>query len=240
TIALQGFERIDLTSGAVSGATTNPRFYQTTIYVTDIPGGTNKLLSSLTFSKPAANSTGIYAVSGATNGFQTNVVFSLAAVTNLPATSITTTGAVVNGQVLSTGNDAPQLTLFYGPSNGGNPPAAWSNSLSLGWQTGSLSQTISGLAYSSTYFFTFRAINAAGTSWATPSRSFVTQTPTLAVVTNLPATAISANSAALNGQVLATGGDPPSITIYYGPVNGGTTPSASSNSIPFGIKSGFL
>src|SRR5439155_15726304 len=62
--------------------------------------------------------------------------------------------------------------------------------------------------------------------------------PAPATITNLSATSISAFTAALNGQVLATGGDPPAITIYYGPVNGGTNPSAWAQSASLGIQSG--
>ena len=237
SIALQGFERIDLGSGAVTGSPNNPRFYQTSIALTNIPSG-NKRISSITFGKPgAARSTGIYALSGLTNALQTTLTFTPPTLTNLPSSSITTTSAVLNGQILSTGNDAPQVTLYYGPIDGVNP-SAWSNSISIGWQTGSFSQSISGLAFSSTYYFAARGVNVAGTSWATPSRSFTTLTPTLPIVTNLPASAILANSASLNGKVLSTGGDPPVVTIFYGPVNGGTNPSAWSNSIAAGIQGG--
>jgi hypothetical protein len=63
--ALAGMERINLTTGATSGATTNPRFYQTSYYLAALLGAANKPLVSLTFGKAsAANSTGIYAVSG--------------------------------------------------------------------------------------------------------------------------------------------------------------------------------
>ena len=124
SIALQGFERIDLTSGGVSGAPSNPRLYQTSIALTNIPGG-NKRISSITFGKPgSARSTGIYAVSGVSNSSQTTLIFSAATITNLPATSITTTSAVLNGQVLSTGNDAPLVTLYYGPVDGGTSPSS--------------------------------------------------------------------------------------------------------------------
>ena len=239
SIALQGFERIDVNSGGVSGGSSNPRLYQTSIVLTtNVPGG-NKRISSITLGKPgSARSTGIYAISGLTNSSQTSLVFTTATLTNIPATSITTTSAVLNGQVLSTGNDAPLVTLYYGPVDGGTNPSAWSNSISVGWQTGSFSQSVSGLAFSSTYFYAVLGANVAGTSWATPSRSFTTLAPTLAVVTNQPATAILANSASISGKVLSTGGDPPSITLFYGPVNGGTNPSAWSNSIPVGIQGG--
>src|SRR5436190_2119105 len=244
TIALQGFERIDVNSGGVSGATSNPRFYQTLIVLTNAPGANNKWLSSLSVGKgvsgsgAVARSTGVYAVSGATNASQTNLTFTLATITNQPATSITFTSAVLNAQVLATGNDAPVVTLFYGTSNGGTNPAAWANNISAGWRTGTIAQAVSGLAVNTIYFFAARAVNVAGTSWATPSLNFSTLTPGLPAVTNLPATALQANSASLNGQVLATGGDAPAITIYYGTANGGTNAAAWSNSLPIGIKSG--
>jgi len=63
--ALAGFERINLTTAATSGATTNPRFYQTTLDLAALLGAGNRPLASLTFTKVAsAGSTGIYAVSG--------------------------------------------------------------------------------------------------------------------------------------------------------------------------------
>src|SRR5205823_8569057 len=94
SIALQGVERIDVNTGAVSGATSNPRFYQTTIALTNVPGASNKWLSSPTLGKATggagqAKSTGVYAISGATNAAQTNLTFTLATMTNLAATSIT-------------------------------------------------------------------------------------------------------------------------------------------------------
>jgi hypothetical protein len=63
--ALQGVERINLNSGAVSGAPSNPRFYQTSIDLAGALGATNKSVVSIRFDQPSGGrSTGIYAVSG--------------------------------------------------------------------------------------------------------------------------------------------------------------------------------
>lgn len=232
-VALQGFERINLSSGAVSGTPGNPRFYQTTLNLYALLGSNNKPLVSLTFAKPAANSTGIYAVSGLLTSLVT-----LPVVTNSPASSILDTSATLNGQVVSTGDEPPNITIFYGPFNGGPTPGAWSNSIALSYQTGAFSASVTGLVPTTTYFFTARAVNSAGTIWATPSRSFITPTPFPATVTNLPATSVTASTATLNGQVLSTGNDIPTVTLYYGPSNGGTNAAAWAHAIPLGAQTG--
>lgn len=157
-------------------------------------------------------------------------------ITNLPAGAIGTSSATLNGLVLDPGGNSPAVTFFFGTSDGGTNVAGWSNSIPLGIQSGAFAQTVTGLLANTTYYFTAQATNVAGKSWAAPSQSFTTVT--LPVVTNLPATRIQGSFATLNGNVLFTGHQTPSVTIYYGPTDGGADPTAWSNNVALGPQGG--
>ena len=103
----------------------------------------------------------------------------LAAVTNLPATAVTTTSATLNGFVVSNGNQSPTVIIYYGPADGGTSASAWAFSTNVGIESGVFSATVSGLATNTTYYFSASASNQAGASWAAPSLSFSTRTPNL-------------------------------------------------------------
>jgi uncharacterized repeat protein (TIGR03806 family) len=234
--ALQGVDRINLTSGATSGGPADPRFYQTTFNLASLLGATNKPLASLTFGQATgAAATAVYAVSGNLSASNT---FTPAVVTNLPATGIQPTAATLAGQVLSNGGFAPTITFYYSPADGGTNAGNWTNSIAIGVQTAAFSQAITGLTPNTTYFYTANAVNFAGSSWASPSRSFTTTTVTPPLVTNAPATGVGSTTATLNGQVLSTGGAPTTVTLYYGPADGGATAAAWSNNVSLGTQSG--
>jgi hypothetical protein len=161
---------------------------------------------------------------------------SLPIISNLPATGIGVGEATLNGQILDTGGNTPAVSVYYGTSDGATNEAAWSNGVALGFQTGVFAQTISGLASNTTYYFTSKAVNIIGATWATPSRSFTTIT--LPIITNLPATGVQDTFATLNGQVLFNGNQTPSVRVFYGPSDGGTNAAAWSNSVALGPQNG--
>jgi len=238
-VALQGVERINLSTGATQGAPNDPRFYQTTLDLVALFGAANQPLVSLTFTKAArVNATGVYAVSGV-QGNQTSAAYTLATITNSPAAEIQPKSVTLGGTVVSAGGALTEVLIYYGPSDGGTSAAAWAQRVFLGNQTGAFAQTVGGLSPNTKYYFRPVAINPAGVAWADLSPAFTTATITPPIVTNLSASSVLANVAVLSGNILSTGGDPPAVTIYYGTSDGGTTPSAWGQSVVLpGVQNG--
>jgi hypothetical protein len=160
------------------------------------------------------------------------------AVDNIAASGITGSSAVVGANVTSTGGQAPDVTIYYGTVNGGTVAGSWAASVSIPSLTGSATRSLSGLSPGTTYFFRAFAQNSGGSAWAPASASFATTAVTLPVVENRAAENISGTSAEIRGQVTSTGNDPPVITVYWGPADGGTTPAAWANSRVLGPDSG--
>jgi hypothetical protein len=169
---------------------------QVSIYYGTVNGGTNPAAwtakaalgaQSNTFSAPVTGlltNTTYYFTATATNATGgawaapsksfTTLTESPPTVTNLPATGIAAVIATMNGQVLTTGNQWPAVTAYYGPVDGGTNPAAWSNNVALGMQSGVFTAPAAGLSPGTTYYYTTYAANAAGAAWGGPSKSFTT------------------------------------------------------------------
>ena len=153
--------------------------------------------------------------------------------------NVTYNSARLNGEVTDTGNENPTVTIHWGPTDGGTTPGSWTNSEALGTKGAEAFYTdISGLTHSTTYYYRCYATNSAGEDWADTTEDFITPpAPTAPTVTNSSGESnVTSDSARLNGEVTATGNEDPSVTIYWGATDGGTTPGSWANSEDLGTK----
>jgi hypothetical protein len=159
-------------------------------------------------------------------------------VANIAASGIGPVTATVGANVTSTGGEIPVVTIYYGPADGGTTAANWASSTSLGQLSGSATTALTGLSSGTTYYFRALAQNGGGQTWAASSSSFATPAVSLAAVTNKDAEGITGTTASLRGEVTATSGDAPVVTLFYGTTNGGTTPGSWASSVSLGAQSG--
>lgn len=160
-----------------------------------------------------------------------------AAIENDEAASVQSGAATLHGTVLDIGTAAPAITFYWGTSDGG-ATTNWANSATLpGTFTGGYALPVTGLNPTTLYFFTSRAVNGSGTSWAFDSGSFTTL-PLVPAVTNLPAAAVRAVQAELGADVTSTGGELPQVTIHLGTVDGGTVTNNWQQALAMGAFSG--
>ncbi|MDD4869525.1 MAG: DUF2341 domain-containing protein, partial [Kiritimatiellae bacterium] len=98
-------------------------------------------------------------------------------IVNSEATNITSTSAVLNATLYTTGL-VTDVVAYWGTSDGGTNPAAWASSNLVGSFTNILSTniscTVTSLLSGVDYYFTFRAVSAEASPWASSSESFRT------------------------------------------------------------------
>ncbi len=96
---------------------------------------------------------------------------------NRPASGVSAHAAALNATLLCNGGNY-DVIAYWGPVNGGMNPEHWANSASIGsWANVAsldLSRALTGLTAGTTYYFTFRASNAAHTIWPAAALSFTT------------------------------------------------------------------
>lgn len=183
----------------------------------------------------ASNSAG---VSWAVPSASLETLPELPVVQTVAAADITPGSARLGASVLNTGGQAPQVTIYYGTADGGTSAGAWASSVSLGAQTGSASAVVTGLVPGTVYFFRAYATNAAGGVWADSTLQFATASVSLPQVNNRSAEGVTGTTANLRGEVTATGGDTPWVTIFFGPSDGGTNPANWASSAELGLRDG--
>ncbi|MGI9241969.1 MAG: lamin tail domain-containing protein, partial [Verrucomicrobiales bacterium] len=160
------------------------------------------------------------------------------AIENVAATNLLGTSAEIGATVTATGGNPPEVTIFYGTSDGGTAEGSWGGSSDLGVQSASASTAIAGLTPDTTYHFRARAVNSGGTVWAISTAQFVTPQVTPAEIINEAATGVTGISAVLRGEVTSVGADPPTVTIYFGRADGGSDAGAWESLVEIGIQGG--
>ena len=98
----------------------------------------------------------------------------LPSITTLPASGINGTFASLNGEVIDSGGELPDLIFYYGTIDGGTDPASWQFTLPAGRSGDSFSGFAGNLQANTTYYFRAAAENSAGKAWSLASQTFTT------------------------------------------------------------------
>ncbi len=178
--------------GTTDGGT-NPGSWSTPVGLGNLTTG-QSAEASLTGLTPATtyyfrafgSNTGGQGWAPATSTFTTPAL-TLPSVVNQAATSITGISAKLNGEVTNTGGDPPDITFYFGKTDGESVKNDWDQFVQIGVNSGSFSRTVGNLDPLSTYYFRALAENTAGEVWASPSLSFQTPayTPPTVVINEL-------------------------------------------------------
>jgi hypothetical protein len=146
--------------------------------------------------------------------------------------------ARVSGLVEDTGGEMPEVWVYWGPSDGGETQSAWAHSASTGFQDGGITAELTGLSPETSYFFNFYAANSAGGDWGDASGSLTTSSLNPPQVMIQPVASISDRSATITGSIPDTGGDAPTVTLFFGPTDGGSNPASWMASVELGVFDG--
>ncbi len=146
-----------------------------------------------------------------------------AVVGNGNATNVVAGNATIGGNLLHAvpAGGPTEITLCWGPADGGTNRGAWAHVETLGPRpTGPFAASVSGLSARRTYFYRCYAANALGNDWADTTANFVSGSA--ADVDNATgATGIAMSTATLNGMLLSTAAAPTTVALYWGPTDGG-------------------
>ncbi|MEM7396391.1 MAG: Ig-like domain-containing protein, partial [Verrucomicrobiota bacterium] len=128
------------------------------------------------------------------------------------------------------------VDVFWGTTDGGVDEGAWTYRNAVGPVYGGdiAMASISGLLFGVEYFYQIRATNLFGVDWADETGSLKTPAPVgVAVMENDGVVFNGTHDVSIAGQLNATGAVYAS-TLFWGPEDGATDPSAWAMSQPFG------
>jgi hypothetical protein len=154
------------------------------------------------------------------------------------ASNVAATTATLNGTVTSTGGQNPTVYFYWGTTDGIANPANWSNNTIIGSEpVGAFSSSITGLTPNTIYYYRCYANNSGGDSWSGVETFTTLPIPVAPTVTNSTgASAITDTTATLNGNLTNNGNQNPTVQIYWGTSDGGTTAGNWANNINLGTQ----
>ena len=133
--------------------------------ISGTPSAGGTYTSTLTASTAAATGSKVLTIT---------IPASPALVKALPATEVLASTVRVNGEVDSTGGDNPAVTLFYGATDANEDVNGWNLNQDLGTKGKEVFNVdLNNLLLNKQYFYRFRSVNSAGTSWSL-AQSFTT------------------------------------------------------------------
>ena len=93
-----------------------------------------------------------------------------------PATNVASDTATINGSISDTGGENPTVTVYWGDNDGGQTPGVWDHSYTYSQAQGAadFSKDITGLTSEKLYYFSAKASNSIGTTWASAYLTFTT------------------------------------------------------------------
>jgi hypothetical protein len=156
----------------------------------------------------------------------------------LPASGVSDTSSRLNGFVEYTGSgsDLPTVTVFWGTTDAGTNAAQWQLSRDLGAiGIGAFATIVADLDPGTRYIYRARVSSTSGTSWSSTPRVLVTRTKAPSISDSGLVTA-SASTAVLSATLDDAGGDTPTITLFWGDVDGGSDPANWQHGVTLGTR----
>lgn len=144
-------------------------------------------------------------------------------VINTAATSITTTSAVLGGEITNTGGEIPNVIVYYGETDEGEVAGSWDSSIDMGAVLSTFNFPLAGLTHNTTYFYRCYAANGGGSDWADSSETFDTLEITAPTLTQDAASNIGPTTVTLSGDITDDGNETPFVLVYFGLTDEGTT-----------------
>jgi len=181
---VQGFNNADVAFGETSAS--NPTTVDANPYVFDIPSSETQILVKVTFfdTGPPSDSDHYYLDDIRLTAKPTPAQ-GAPIISNYYAgvTGVSSGGATIRGHVVR-GYPYPEVTVYWGPTDGGDNSTAWSHEVNMGTQSWGLFQTtLTDLSPGQVYYYRCFASNSNGNDWAYSSTNFTTSATSIGGVT---------------------------------------------------------